>query len=451
VRSIEIRIAVLKCISLLLAITLALLKVSIVIKTTPIIDVFDTPSFFNFKITGGIRMPGITFIYSVLERYESIALFQTLVSSISWISLSQVIFKLKFNPYISFISSLLILMLGFSDQVVFLDGLMNAESLNVSFLVLFISACILFYTKKGTFYILLCIISMGLYASVKSINGISILVPATFFIFYLLKTNKLSNKFSNFVVIYTLFTGIFSAYLFTKIDATPIMNTSALINQRLWNVESWKGYTLQKGFPIEGRSTYLRFLNRNLGLAPDRAVSEQPDYKKWYSNGGDKFIVNFMLSHPDYLLFAPLALSVYSEKLDLSTSIWGGAARGVLNYEGVNEDLVIKWPGLKFFWNENRTLSYFFFSIFLTVIGVSLLYSKKLTHAQKEFNSFIALLLIFAFEISYLSWWFGSTPSDIGRHQFPFGVLIRVLFILSIMQISQLIFERLSVRTKPLN
>jgi hypothetical protein len=442
---------ILQIISLAIAIFLSFSKVVTVLSITPMVDPYDSPSYFDFKFVGGVRMPGISFIFSSLESYENIVLFQSIIACVCWTLFSQIIFKLKYNQYILFTTSMLILGVGFSNQVVYVDGFINAESLNISFIILFIASCILFFVRQTLFSVLLCSISLGLYASVKSINGISIIIPLIFFAIFLIKKNGFKNNLSNLLAICILFLSVVSTYLFRNIDASPILNTSALINQRLWQIDYWKEYTLNQGFPIEGRNTYVRFASRNLGLPPDTAVSQDPEYKEWYYNGGDKFIVKFMLTHPEYVIVAPLALSLFSENFDLSTSIWGGGAKGILNYEGINQDLAKKWPGNPIFWNPDRSTSYVGFSGFLALIGFTLIYSRKLSLKQKEFQLFISLLMLFAIEISYLAWWFGSTPADIGRHQFPFGVLIRVIFILSFMHVLQIILDVIKVRTNPLN
>jgi len=438
-------------ISLLAGVFLSILKVATILKITPIIDLFDSPSYFNFKFVGGVRMPGISFIFSRLETYEKIVLFQSVVACFCWLMLSQIIYKLKFNRYIQFTISILILSIGFSSQVVYLDSVINAESLNTSFMILFVTCAIYFYVKRNVFSVLLCVISLGLYASVKSINGITVLLPLVFFIGFLFNKYRNNRKFSNVVMICSLLLGILSTFLFRNIEASPILNTSALINQRLWYVEDWKDYALTNGFPIEGRSTYLRFASRNLGMPPDKAVSVQPDYEKWYLNGGDSFIVKFMLTHPEYVAIAPLAVSLFSGNFDLSTSIWGGGAKGILNYEIRKQELASIWPANPIFWNSDRSTSYIFFSIFIAVIGFALVYSRNISRIQRDFQLFMTLLMIFALQVSYFAWWFGSTPLDIGRHQFPFGVLIRIIFLLSCLHLFQIILDTVTSRTKPLN
>ena len=127
-------------VSLVLGLILTFYRTNSSLELQPVIDPYDSPSYFNFKLIGGVRMPIITFIFSRLETYENIMLFQSVLSSFSWIFLSQVIFALKLNRWLSLAFSILILSLGFSNQVFLLDGFINAESLNITALVLWISS-----------------------------------------------------------------------------------------------------------------------------------------------------------------------------------------------------------------------------------------------------------------------------------------------------------------------
>jgi hypothetical protein len=393
-------------------------------------------------------MPIITFIFSRLEAYENIIIFQSVVSSLSWILLSQVIFTLKFNRGVLLVFSILILSLGFSNQVFLLDGFINAESLNISALVLCISSVFLIIVKKNLFSYIIFILSVTFYAGIKSINALSAVFFLILFIIFLFVIGETKRRVG--LILSTVGILLMSVFffLFTKVDATPILNTSALINQRIWNVESWKSYTLEQGFPPQARSTYSRFKSRNLGIPPDAAVSIQPDYKKWFDESGNSFLINFMINNPEYTIFGPIALPIFEEKIYLSGTIWGGAATGILYAEIFNNEWFRSWPMNGVFWSLDRTSGYIQFSIFLAIIALSLvpnLFSKKY---ENQLQKVIMFLLVMGLVVSYLAWWFGSTPSDIGRHQFPFAIVIRIIFIFSSIYLTQILINKLKTLNK---
>ena len=429
-------------ISLSLGIVLTIYRTNSSLELQPIIDPYDSPSYFNYKLIGGVRMPIISFIFTRLETLENITIFQSVISSLSWILLSLVIFTLKINRWVLFVFSILILSLGFSNQVFLLDGFINAESMNISALVLIISSVFLIIVKRKLSSYIAFILSITFYAGIKSINALSAVFLLILFIAFLFIIGETKSRVGlTLSAVGVVLMSVFF-FLFTKVDATPILNTSALINQRIWNVDSWKSYTLEQGFPPQARSTYSRFKSRNLGIPPDAAVSIQPDYKKWFDESGNSFLVNFMIHNPDYTIFGPIALPIFEQKTYLSGTIWGGAATGILYDEIFNNEWFKSWPMNEIFWSLDRNSGYIKFSIFLVVIALSLvpnLFSKKY---ENQLQKVIMFLLVMGLVLSYLAWWFGSTPSDIGRHQFPFAIVIRIVFIFSLIYLTQIFINK---------
>ena len=429
-------------ISLSLGIVLTIYRTNSSLELQPIIDPYDSPSYFNYKLIGGVRMPIISFIFTRLETFENIIIFQSVISSLSWILLSLVIFTLKINRWVLFVFSILILSLGFSNQVFLLDGFINAESMNISALVLIISSVFLIIVKRKLSSYIAFILSITFYAGIKSINALSAVFLLILFIAFLFIIGETKSRVGlTLSAVGVVLMSVFF-FLFTKVDATPILNTSALINQRIWNVDSWKSYTLEQGFPPQARSTYSRFKSRNLGIPPDAAVSIQPDYKKWFDESGNSFLVNFMIHNPDYTIFGPIALPIFEQKTYLSGTIWGGAATGILYDEIFNNEWFRSWPMNEIFWSLDRTSGYIKFSIFLIVIALALvpnLFSKKY---ENQLQKVIMFLLVMGLVLSYLAWWFGSTPSDIGRHQFPFAIVIRIVFIFSLIYLTQIFINK---------
>jgi len=423
--------------SLILGLILTVYRASISSELQPVVDPYDSPSYFDFKLIGGVRMPIITFVFSRLETYENIIMFQSVFSSLCWILLSQVIFTLKLNRGILLLFSILILSLGFSNQVLLLDGFINAESLNISALILCISSGFLIIVNRSLTSYILFIFCITFYAGVKSINALSAVFLMLLFVTFLFAVGE-TRKRAGIILSGAgiLLMSVFF-FLFTKVDATPILNTSALINNRIWNVESWKSYTLEQGFPAEARSTFLRFKSRNLGIPSDAAVSLQPDYKQWFNESGNSFLIKFMIDNPDYTFFGPIALPIFERKVYLSSTIWGGAATGILYAEIFKNEWFKSWPMNRIFWSLDRSTGYIQFSLFLAIIGLALLPNLFLKKYEDQLQKVIMFLLFTGLLHSYLAWWFGSTPSDIGRHQFPFAIVIRVAVIFSLIYLIQ--------------
>jgi hypothetical protein len=430
IRNVSIKSTINLTISIGLALTL--FRLFQVRNIEPIFGPYDAPSYFNFVFSGGIRMPLITFIFSTIENHFAIVVFQTFVSGIAWILLSASIVRLNKNIFVNFLSITLIYFLGYSKQVVYLDSGIDAESLNISFLVILLSALIFSLKRSTTRIQVFILLSCILFAGVKSINGVTVLIPLMYLLVKIWKSNESNLITKKILSVLTILTSLLSVYLFSQIQNTKLYNTSALINSRLWDVPDWKEYTIEQGFPVQARSTFVRFTNQNLGSAPDAAVGSQPDYIKWYQAGGSNFLLKFMLTHPGYTFLGPVVYPVFTKDLNFENTIWRGAADGILYFESRQHQLAKIWPENYIFWAKDRSTGYVQVSIFLLIIAISLLAFRNPTKLELSLRNLIIFLLFFTFSMSYFAWWFGSTPSDLGRHQFPFAVSLRVISILSL-------------------
>ena len=427
------------------ALILSFFRIKHSLKQVPVFGNYDSASYFEFSLFGGLRMPLITFIYSTIENQNSIVLLQSILSLISFTVLGLVFFKLKKNKNITIIFSVAVLLLGNTNQVVYLDSTIDSESLNITFLILLLSSLInLFNSKRQFNAFILFLMALILYSGIKTMNNI----VSIFVIFLLLIfcKNLLILKGKE-VISYALisFLIISNIYYFMKVNITPELNTSGIINSRIWEVPNWKKSVLESNFPVEARSIYLRFKNENLGLPPDTAVGNLPQFQIWYSKVGKNFLIEFMIKHPGYTFFGPIALPVFSNNFSLHETVWRGVASGVLDnntYLSPNSN----FSSFDFiFWPLERTNAYIYVSLILFVLSISFFILINSQNQLKNLNLLKIFTLLSLF-ISYFAWWFGSTPPDLARHQFPFAISMRILFLYSLLLIVDLILKKGNIK-----
>jgi hypothetical protein len=232
-----------------------------------------------------------------------------------------------------------------------------------------------------------------------------------------------------------------------NIKATPILNTSAIINSRLWENKEWREYVLSSGFPLDARTTFLNYTENNLGSPPDAAVSNLESYKNWYEKSGKNLLIRFMLAKLDYTFFSPFFMYCYSENKNLQNTAIFGYSQGMLNYQNIKSAHVINLLNINIFWPHSRILKYSNLSLLLILISIN----QFIFFRAKE-NKTIALLryttivLVSSLFWSYLSWWFGSTPNEIPRHQFPVSVVIHLLGILNAVYLIEKITCKIRLR-----
>jgi len=226
---------------------------------------------------------------------------------------------------------------------------------------------------------------------------------------------------------------VFGFFIFANTlstDITQSLNTSATINNRIINVEKWKEDLSESGYPDNAIETWKDFSSKNLGIPPDQAVVDLPEFKQWWIDGGDNFILRFIFRNYDYGLIAPLAIPLISDAFTYRDTLLSGWSQGtnlIEEHDGFSETHLYR----TFFWPDEPEKAYLFLALSFFLIGVSLL-SFNFSKSFDYFNFFIAVLAL-TFLWSYMNWWFGSKPTDMARHNLSAAVVIKLLTITSVL------------------
>ena len=419
-----------KLVVIMISIVYSLFRITNATLVSPFYDEFDSPQYFSFSFFPSFRTHGITLIYSILKDEFLITIFQAFVGSLVWIYLWISIIRLFSNKYLQVVFTFLYFVLASSSVVIEHDSTLLSESLAISSTIFLFATSIEFflgekkYSQKSVYFFGLGILW---FLSTKSSN--SLIFPLLGFILIITAFQKL--KYKKLVLsglIFVIF-GLFFLANSLSSDVTKTLTTSGTINNRLVFVESWKNELLDSGYPEIAFSVWNDASQNNLGSPPDQAVVNLPEFKTWWKNGGESYLLKFTLSNPDYALLAPIALPIFSDDLNFRKTLLSGWSQGTdltSEYKGFNKSLVTR----TLFWPDEPEKAYLVLSIALLITGISLL-SLLIMNYPKEFNLIIisfVLILIW----SYLNWWFGSKPVDMARHNLSAAVMLKVISIFAV-------------------
>ena len=419
-----------KLVVIMISIVYSLFRITNATLVSPFYDEFDSPQYFSFSFFPSFRTHGITLIYSILKDEFLITIFQAFVGSLVWIYLWISIIRLFSNKYLQVVFTFLYFVLASSSVVIEHDSTLLSESLAISSTIFLFATSIEFflgekkYSQKSVYFFGLGILW---FLSTKSSN--SLIFPLLGFILIITAFQKL--KYKKLVLsglIFVIF-GLFFLANSLSSDVTKTLTTSGTINNRLVFVESWKNELLDSGYPERAFSVWNDFSQDNLGLPPDQAVVNLPEFKNWWKNGGESYLLKFTLSNPDYALLAPIALPIFSDDLNFRKTLLSGWSQGTdltSEYKGFNKSLVTR----TLIWPDEPEKAYLALSIALFITGISLL-SLLIMNYSKEFNLIIVsfiLILIW----SYLNWWFGSKPVDMARHNLSAAVMLKVISLFAV-------------------
>ena len=410
----------------------------------PFFDDFDSPAYFDFQLFPAFRTHGITAVFSIIQNELMISLFQAFIGSLVWIYLWIVINEKLNSKILKILFTISFFILASSSIIVEHDSAMLSESLSIS------STILLFATTIKITEASRKIFSRTFYAwafafvwffSTKSSNSILmplIIIPLIYVLY--VKYKFIKKKFI-FGIILVL--SIFSFLSTFSSDISKTLNTAGTIHNRLWLDDNWRDELLLSGYPKFSHDLWLKHGIRDLGVPPDQAVVNLPEYKKWWEDQGENFLIKFILTNPDYAILGPVALPLLNSDFSFKQTLLSGWSQGtdMTFAESKFRNSILPRT---FFWPDEPEKAYLTLSLCFIAIGLSLLVLIK-TKSNSFFYS-VVLTLLFVLVWSYLNWWFGSKPVDMPRHNLAAAIMFRLLAIFCVFySIDQFIRQKKSI------
>lgn len=394
---------------------------------TPFFDNYDSPQYFKFSIFPSFRMQGITFFYSLIQNENGIVIFQTLIGIIVTIYLWSIINSTIHYYLLKSIFTILFFYFASSTVIVEHDSSLLSESLSLSSAIfLFASTANYLLIKKNNKNIILLIFALIWFSSTKSSNAIISPVILLILILVVVRTFR-----KNLGVIISLVICGVTVFLFFSTalssNVTKTLTTSGTINNRIWIDEKWREELLNSGYPSNSHDIWLAHTKENLGSPADQAVVDLPDFKSWWKQGGENFLLKFLFSNPDYAIFGPIALPLLNSEYNYKKTLLSGWSQGTdLTYD--YEGFVSSKAPRTILWPDEPEKAYLTLGIIFISLGIFLMSFRFKSNS----DLFLVLLTIFTIIIwSYPNWWFGSKPADMARHNLIAAVMWRTLFIVS--------------------
>ena len=388
-------------------------------------DEYDSPNYFVLSFFPSIRTHGITLFFSIIKNEAAISVFQASVGALAWLFL-WISILLQINKVsLKVICSILFFTLASSSVVVEHDSAMMSESLSISSTIFLIGSAINLLSHANTKSINpIYIFSFGIvwFLSTKATNAL-LFVPLTIILVLVAYRKLTKTKFIQLFLVFSLF-GTFLFISVLSSDGTKSLTTSGTINNRLVFVPEWKNQLIKSGYPDSALRVWESFSQQNLGMPPDQAVVSSPEFKKWWENGGDSYLLEFTIKNPGYAIFAPIALPMFSDNLNYKKTLLSGWSQGTdltYDYSEFKNSLLKR----TFYWPDEPEKAYLALSITFLMIGISLLVFTKLNHTKEISIIFISVILTIFW--SYLNWWFGSKPVDMARHNLSAAILFKII------------------------
>jgi hypothetical protein len=408
----------------------------------PVVDEYDTPSYFEFSLYPSFRMQIVTGIYTILKNYYLIIGFQVLISVLSYVYLAKKLLDLFDNEIISKIAVVLIYVLANSSVIIEQNFILRSESLNNSALVILFGT-MFGYVKDAGFssFTKVCLAVIFL-AGTRAVSSFSVFV---FFIFFLIIFNGRTFLKRKYLIIGMITVGfnLFFVLTASSTNTSKVYTTSSIINERLWINPDWKDQIVEDGFPLQSRNIWIDYRASNKGLPPDQAVINSVEFKNWSNQGNENYLYRFMVKNLDYTFLGPVCLPCLNSDFTFRQTILSGWSQGTDEIRN-NYSLQELFTTRTLFWPDKPEHAYIvvlFFFVFLVIISLIVMIDFN----DKEFDilKIASLFLIYIFVYSYLSWWLGSKENDMSRHQLNSAIGIRILLVFTFLSFVDKIWDKL--------
>jgi hypothetical protein len=427
-------------IGILVSVVYLVYRTSNVFIVKPFFDDFDSPAYFDFQLYPSFRTHGITAVFATIQNEFLIALFQAVIGSMVWIYLWIVIMEKINSNILNALFTISSFIFASSSIIVEHDSVMLSESLSISSTILLFATTIKIIgasqqISSKTFYA--WAFAYVWFFSTKTPNSVLmplIIAPLIYIFFVNYKFIRMK-----FIAIITLGLSIFSFVSSLSSDVSKTLNTAGTIHNRLWLDDRWRDELLLSGYPKFSHEIWLEHGRSDLGVPPDQAVVNLPEYKKWWADEGENFLIKFTLTNPDYAVFGPVALPFLNPTFSYKQTLLSGWSQGT--------DMTFELPGFKnsvlqrtIFWPDEPEKAYLALSLGFIAIGLSLFVLVKYNNRSVFYLIILSLFYIFLW--SYFNWWFGSKPVDMTRHNLAAAIMFRLLAIFSIFYTIDLVIRQ---------
>jgi hypothetical protein len=429
-------------------ISLIILKFYINLRVDVGISAYDTMSYFEFSLINSVRMPQISYIFSTIQYFGAISIFQSTISIICWSFFTLALNSFFNNYYVKILNLLLVFSLATSSPIMKFDLIILSESLAISFGVLLMATFIYYVKERNSlsyFYLAIAIILFGF---PKQSNAfISLLLAIIFFGFTISKFKKSKNVYP---ILFSAISFVATLFFYEVSKSNNFIEQQvALVNiiERTYDDFDKQQYWLNQGFPAIAYQVY--------GSAPFKTPGEMtadtPQVKAWkqteYSHPAEKFI----LANPIFATFAPVVPQIFINHYSFYESIFPPLATGViesdktidLNSKTMNviPNYLSKLELPRTFWWPQSEVS---IEVLLILIFGTIFISLIILIREKDHDN-LKIILVFSYLFFILGTWANWNVAlvyTLDRLLTPWAVQLRLTFIIAIIYLINLIMSK---------
>ena len=360
---------------------------------SPITAYPDSPSYFEFRLWGGVRFPVVTAIYAIVGDHRAVVTLQAILGALSW-SLAAVIAGALVLPRgIRYGFQVALLLLGLTLPMTRFDNALLSESISISAVVVLAALFLRLVCRPSTRLAIVVFVVAALWAMIRQNNAQLLLVAAVAVLVLGLRSHhrRIAAVLAGGFVLLAL-VGVLLASSNNQIEQ---YTTAQLLARRVVHDPARNAWFRERGMP-DAESAF----ERQRALSPDGnidnalALQHDPIFGRWLLDDGPSTYFRYLVSHPGFVVSTPFT----------DDAAYQGYLRGITAY-GSSRRVVPKFVDTVFWPQENdeRTFIQIYVAIGLVAVIVRAVLDRRARRAACAGFAVLLVTLVNIFFVTHLA------------------------------------------------
>jgi len=293
---------------------------------SPVAVFNDSPSYFDFRIWGGVRFPVVTAAYSLVGDHRAIVDVQAVVGAISW-SVAAVLAGSVLPQRIARSGfQVAVLALGLTPPVTRFDNALLSESISISITVVLVAAVLRFACYPTTRMAVTLFALAVLWGFTRQSNAI-VLVAAGL-VMAALGGSRADRHIAWRLAVGLIAVAVVGVLLASSTSQVQEYNSAQILVRRVLSDDARERWFLDRGMPSNGDRLLVPPYANRFG-DPAVELQEDPTFGPWLRDDFPRRYLQYVLTHPVFTITTPFGDDGALTPLAVGTAQYG-RARAVL-------------------------------------------------------------------------------------------------------------------------
>jgi hypothetical protein len=326
---------------------------------SPITAYPDSPSYFDFRLWGGVRFPVVTAFYEVVGDVRAVVTLQAILGALCWSVAAVIAGALVVSRGIRYGFQIAMLCLGLTLPVTRFDNALLSESLSMSVAVVLTALLVRLACRPSTRLAVAVFVVAAIWSLIRQNNAQLVLVAALAVLVLGLRGRH--RRMAALLAVGFVLLALLGVLLASSNNQIEQYNTAQILDRRIVHDPERNAWFRAHGMPNADKA-----FERQRELSPDgnidNAIALQYDsvFGAWLLDDGPQTYFRYLLTHPGFVVSTP-----FTDDEAYQGYLWGitayGSSRRVLP-EVVD---TIFWPQT----DRERTLFEFYVALALVAVA----------------------------------------------------------------------------------